>query len=169
MRRILEHSQKAEDEIRNPVSLAVVSPFPKAPAAKQSKFVNGAVNIRSTINNTRDPAYALDYADIMAKAPRRQSQIRKMGKRSPASMLLTSWSHAPFGDLEAWSDATNHDREMSFLQPIIGCIPSAPAPGRSTLDPQVGIIWKGKEGGGGYWFTANLEEGLWRGILDVSL
>ena len=129
--------------------------------------MNGAVNIRSTINATRDPAYALDYADLMAKTPRRQAQIRKMGKRSPASMLLTSWSHAPFGDLEAWSDPANHTRETNFLQPVIGCIPSAPVPGRSTMDPQVGVVWRGKDGDG-YWFTAKIEESLWRGIMDVS-
>jgi hypothetical protein len=167
MRRLLQNSQKSSDEIWNPVGLAVVPPFPKAPESRQSRLVDGAVNIRSTINAIRDPTFAQDYADLMAKVPQRQTQIRKMGKRLPASVLLTSWSHAPFADLQAWSDP-KHTREIAFLQPIIGSILAAPVPGRSTLDPQVGVIWKGKEGDG-CWFTANLEEKLWRGILDVSL
>jgi hypothetical protein len=167
MRKSLKSSQNQDDEIRNPFSIAVVSPFPETLASKQSKLVNGAVNIRNTINMIRDPMYVRDYADLMAKVPQRQCQIRDMGKRLPASMLLTSWSHAPFGDLEIWSDP-KHTRETTMLQPIIGCIPSIPMPGQSGLDPQVGIVWKGREGDG-YWFTANLEEGLWRAISDVSL
>ena len=168
MRRSLQNSQKSSDEIWNPVAVAAVSPFPKTPAQRQSKHVDGAVNIRSTINATRDPKFAEDYADLMANVPQRQTQIRTMGKRLPATVLLTSWSHAPFADLEAWSDS-KHTREPAFLlQPVIGSIPLAPVPGRSTLDSQVGVIWKGKEGGG-YWFTANLEEGMWRGLLDVSV
>lgn len=130
--------------------------------------MDGALNIRGTINAIRDPMFAQDYADLMANVPQRQTQIRTMGKRLPATLLLTSWSHAPFADLEAWSDP-GHARERALLlQPVIGSIPSAPVPGRSTLDSQVGVIWKGKEGGG-YWFTANLEEGLWRGLLDVQI
>jgi hypothetical protein len=167
MRKALKTLPKSLDEIGNPIGFAVVSPFPKGPAVKQSKLIDGAVNIRSTINMTRDPTYAQDYGDIMAKAPGRMCQMRKMGKRVPASMLLTSWSHVPFGDLEMWSDP-KHARAAALLQPVIGAIPSAPVPGRSTLDPQVGVIWKRKEDDG-YWFTANLEEGLWRRILDVSL
>ena len=115
----------------------------------------------------REPAYTQDYADIMNNAPYRQGQVRKIGKRVPVSMLLTSWSHTPFGDLEAWS-TPQHSRATTALQPVIGCIPSIPVPGRGSLDPQIGVFWKGKEGDG-YWITAKLEEELWRGILDVSL
>lgn len=151
----------------NPISLAVVPSFPKAPASKQSKLMDGAISIRSTINAIRDPMYAQDYADLMAKGPKRQCQMLDMGKRVPVSMLLTSWSHVSFGNLEVWSDP-KHTRQTALLQPVIGAIASAPVPGRGTLDPQVGVVWKGKEGDG-YWFTANLEEELWRGILDVAL
>jgi hypothetical protein len=167
MRKALKSPQKPHDEIGNPIGFAVASPFPKTPASKQSKLIDGALNIRSTINMTRDPTYAQDYGDIMAKVPGRMCQMRKMGKRAPVSMLLTSWSHVPFGELEMWSEP-KHARAAALLQPVIGAIPSAPVPGRFTLDPQVGVIWKEREDDG-CWFTANLEEGLWRGILDVSL
>jgi hypothetical protein len=168
MRKALQSSQKPCDEIRNPFSIAMASPFPQAAASKQSKLIDGAISIRSTINAVRDPSYAQDYADLMAGVPGRQCQIRNMGKRAPASLMLTSWSHAPFGDLEIWSDPKHAHEAASLLQPIVGAIASAPVPGRSTLDPQVGVVWKGKEGDG-CWFTANVEEGLWRRLLDVSL
>jgi hypothetical protein len=167
MRKTLGIQQESPDEIANPISIAVSSPFPRTRASNQSKLIDGAVNIRSTINTIRHPQYALDYADLMAQVPQRQTQMRNMGKRAPASLMLTSWSHAPFGELEIWSDE-KHSRETALLQPVIGAIPAAPVPGRSKLDPQIGVIWKGK-GGDGYWFTANLEERLWRGILDVAL
>jgi hypothetical protein len=168
MRRSLQNSQKSSDEMWNPVAVAVVSPFSKTPASRQSRLVDGALNIRSTINAIRDPIFAHDYADLMANVPQRQTQIRTMGKRLPATLLLTSWSHAPFADLGAWSGPEHTREPASLLQPVIGSIPLAPVLGRSTLDSQVGVIWKGKEGDG-YWFTANLEEGLWRGLLDVSV
>jgi hypothetical protein len=164
MRKSLASSQNSDDGIGNPFSMAVVSPFPESPSSKRSKLVNGAINIRSTVDMIREPAYTQDYADIMNNAPYRQGQVRKIGKRVPVSMLLTSWS---FDDLEPWSNP-EHSRGTTALQPVIGCIPSIPVPGRGFLDPQIGIIWKGKEGDG-YWFTAKLEGELWRGILDVSL
>jgi len=167
MRRSIQISQKPQDEIGNPFSIAVVSPFPKLPSTKQSKLVDGALNIRNTITTIRHPMYAQDYADLMAKAPQRQSQIQDMGKRLPASMLLTSWVHAPFSDLQLWSDP-ERKHKTALLQPIVGCIPVIPVPRRGTLDPQIGVVWKDGEGDG-YWFTANLEGELWRGILDISL
>jgi hypothetical protein len=167
MRRSLEDPQKLDDEIGNPFSIAVVSPFPKTSATKQSRLIDGAVNIRRHINMMRDALYARDYADLMTKVLQRQCQFRDAGKRLPASMLLTSWSHTPFADLQIWSDL-KHRREATLLQPIIGCIPLIPVPRRNALDPQIGIVWKGKEGDG-YWFTASLEEGLWHRILDISL
>jgi hypothetical protein len=172
MRKFLKNSQNpSSSELWNPVSLAIVPPFPRAPASnsRQSKLIDGALNVRSTINAIRDPIFAQDYADLMANVPQRQTQMRNMGKRLPATVLITSWSHAPFADLQAWSDSKGHTREAAFLlQPVIGAIAAAPVPGRFSLDPQVGVIWKGKEGDG-YWFTANLEEKLWRGVVDVEL
>ena len=145
MRKALQISQKPCDEIRNPFSIAMASPFPLTPASKQSKLIDGAIGIRSTINAVRDPSYAQDYADLMAGVPVRQCQIRNMGKRAPASLMLTSWSHAPFGDLEIRSEPKHAHEAASLLQPIVGAIASAPVPGRSTLDPQVGVVWKGRE------------------------
>lgn len=103
-----------------------------------------------------------DYSLLMDRAPLRQGQIRSMGKRSPVSMLLTSWSHSPFPELNVQGNSP------AFVQPIIGCLPSIPLPERYMLDRQVGIVLRGK-GNDGMWFTANVEAELWTRILDVSL
>jgi hypothetical protein len=142
MRRSLQNSQKSSDEMWNPVAVAVVSPFSKTPASRQSRLVDGVLNIRSTINAIRDLMFAHDYADLMANVLQRQTQIRSMGKRVPATVLLTSWSYAPFADLEAWSGPEHTREPASLLQPVVGSIPLAPVPGRSTLDSQVGVIWR---------------------------
>lgn len=93
--------------------------------------------------------------------------MQDMGKRIPASMLLTSWSHAPFPELEVWSDL-GQQRKPAMVQPIIGCLSSIPLPERGSIDRQIGVVWEGK-GGNGYWVTANLEHDLWSRILDISM
>ena len=82
-------------------------------------------------------------------------------------MLLTSWSHAPFPELEMWS-AMDQKRKPTMVQPIIGGLSSIPLPERGAIDRQIGVVWEGR-GGNGYWLTANLEEDLWRRIFDTSL
>jgi hypothetical protein len=54
------------------------------------------------------------------------------------------------------------------VQPVIGGISSIPLLERGALDRQIAVVWEGK-GGDGYWLTANLEDDLWRRIMDVSL
>jgi hypothetical protein len=108
-----------------------------------------------------------DYTDLMTRVPEKQCQMRNMGKRLPTSMLLTSWSHVPFGDLKVWSNP-KHTHETALTQPIIGAIPSTPMTGRSILDPQIGVVWNRKEEDV-YWVAANLEERLWLNIFDFTL
>jgi hypothetical protein len=108
-----------------------------------------------------------DYAVLMDKAPARQCQMRDMGKRIPVSMLLTSWSHAPFPELQMWRDP-DQEHAPVMVQPIIGGIPSIPLPERGALDRQICVVWEGK-GGDGFWMTANLEDDLWYRIMDASI
>lgn len=123
--------------------------------------MSGAASIRAQINTVRSQEYAQDYSVLMDKAPLRQGQIRSMGKRIPVSMLLTSWSQSPFPDVKIQGNAP------AFVQPIIGCLPFIPLPEKYMLDRQVGVVWRGKENDG-MWFTANVEEELWKRILDVA-
>lgn len=90
-----------------------------------------------------------------------------MGKRTPTSMFLSSWSHAPFPELEMWSDPDQSPRPI-MVQPIISHLPSIPLPEKGGLDHQIGIVWEAK-GRNGFWLTANLEDDLWRSIIDVSI
>lgn len=82
-------------------------------------------------------------------------------------MLLTSWSHAPFPELQMWRDP-DQEHGPVMVQPIIGGIPSIPLPERGALDRQICVVWEGK-GGDGFWMTANLEDDLWYRITDVSI
>ena len=145
----------------------VASPVSKREASKRARLFEGAVNIRNDVESVRTPAYMQDYATLMQKAPARQCQMQDMGKRIPVSMLLTSWSHAPFPELEMWS-AMDQKRKPTMVQPIIGGLSSIPLPERGAMDRQVGVVWEGK-GGNGYWMTANLEDSLWSRIMEVSM
>jgi hypothetical protein len=151
----------------NPFSIAIVSPPPRDEPSNRARLLAGAMNIRNHVEMVRDPAYMRDYATLMAKAPARQCQMKDTGKRVPASMLLTSWSHAPFPELEMWS-SPDQTRKPFMVQPVIGGLSSIPLPERGALERQIGVVWEAR-GGDGYWLTANLEDDLWRGILDVSI
>jgi hypothetical protein len=151
----------------NPFSIAIVSPPPRGEPLNRARLLAGAINIRNHVEMVRDPAYMQDYATLMEKAPARQCQMQDMGKRVPASMLLTSWSHAPFPELEMWS-TPDQTHKPFMVQPIIGGLSSIPLPERGALDRQIGVVWEAR-GSDGYWLTANLEEDLWRRIIDVSI
>ena len=151
----------------NPFTIVIVSPLPKGDASKRAKLIAGAVNIRNHVESVRTEAYMQDYATLMQKAPARQCQMEDMGKRVPVSMLLTSWSHSPFPELEMWS-GLDQKRRPTMIQPVIGGLPSIPLPEKGAMDRQVGVVWEGK-GGNGYWMTANLEDNLWCRIVEVSI
>jgi len=108
-----------------------------------------------------------DYATLMEKAPHRQCQMHDTGKRVPVSLLLTSWTHAPFSELEVLH-SPDPARKPAMIQPVIGGIPSIPLPGGASLDRQIGVIWEAVAQNG-YWLTANLEDDLWHRIMDVSM
>lgn len=163
----LERQHVSHSELSNPFTIAIVSPLSRTISSKRDQLVEGANAIRKHINEVRDPAYMADYNCLMAEAPQRQSQVRNAGSRVPVSLLLTSWLDVPFVDLETWKTTKCEGRPIT-MQPVIGCLPSIPLPERYALDRQVGIIWQ-REKNNGCWFTANLEQDLWRRILDVSL
>jgi hypothetical protein len=167
VREFLKRSQAPDAEVWNPITIAVVSPLPRLESPRAVKLLAGAINIRDHVSSVRTPQYMQDYATLMEKIPERLCQMQDMGKRVPVSMLLTSWSHAPFPELEMWSDP-GQQRKPAMVQPIIGGISSIPLPDRGVLDRQIGVVWEGKDGDG-YWLTANLEDDLWRKIMDVSM
>jgi hypothetical protein len=167
VRDFLKQTQTPDAEVWNPFTIAIVSPLPKAESPKEVKLLAGAINIRDHVASVRNPQYMQDYATLMEKVPGKQCQMQDMGKRVPVSMLLTSWSHAPFPELEMWSDP-DQKRKPSTVQPVIGGISSIPLLERGALDRQIAVVWEGKDGDG-YWLTANLEDDLWRRIMDVSL
>jgi hypothetical protein len=157
----------SDAEVWNPITITIVSPLAKAESPKKAKLLAGAINIRDHVASVRNPQYMQDWTTLMENAPVRQSQMLDMGKRLPVSMLLTSWSHAPFPELEMWSHPDQQHKPV-MVQPIIGGISSIPLPERGTLDRQIGVVWEGR-GGDGYWLTANLEDDLWRRIMEVSI
>lgn len=162
----LHNSQDSAGEFWNPISVAIVSDFPQDVGTKQKRLkrlIQGAVNVRKHIGEIRDPAYTIDYARLMEHAPKRQGQYQGMGGKLPATLMLTSWSHAPFSGLQTWSDS-GHETEPALVQPVLSCLESVPVP--RGQDRQCGICWRGKDGG--YWLTANLQDGLWGRILDVG-
>lgn len=163
----LDRSRGSNAALSNPFSIAIASPLSPTTACKRDRLVEGAVGIRHLINDVRDPAYISDYNSLMAEVPQRQSQIRGMGSRVPASLLLTSWSNVPFANLEPWHKAED-EWSPAMIQPTIRCIPAIPLPERYALDRQIGIVWEGKKNDG-CWFTANLEHDLWSRLLDLSL
>jgi hypothetical protein len=167
VRDYLQQTQILDAEVWNPFTIAIVSPFPKEEAPKRTKLIAGALNIRDHVASVRTPAYMRDYATLIERTPATQCQMQDMGKRVPVSMLLTSWSHAPFPELEMWSDPAQA-RKPAMVQPVIGGIPSIPLPEKGALDRQIGVVWEGR-GGNGYWLTANLEDDLWRRIIDISI
>lgn len=167
LRDFLKQTQPSDAEVWNPFTIAIVSPLPKVESSKEVKLLAGAINIRDHVASVRNPQYMQDYATLMEKVSGRQCQMLDMGKRVPVSMLLTSWSHAPFPELEMWSNP-DQERKPVMVQPIIGGISSIPLPEKGALDRQIGVVWEGK-GGDGYWLTANLEDDLWRKIMDVSM
>lgn len=163
----LKQTQVLDAEVWNPFTIAIVSPLRKEEAPKRTKLLAGAINIRDHVASVRTPAYMQDYANLMEKTPATLCQLQDMGKRVPVSLLLTSWSHAPFPELEMWSDP-DQARRPAMVQPIIGGLSCIRLPERGALDRQIGVVWEGK-GGDGYWLTANLEDDLWRRIVDVSI
>jgi hypothetical protein len=156
----LQNSSNSAEEFWNPISVAIVSDFPQDVGTKERRLVQGAVNIRKTIGEIRDPAYKIDYARLMEHAPKRQGQYQGMGGKLPATLMLTSWSHAPFSSLQTWSDS-GHETEPVLVQPALHCLEVVPIP--RGQDRQCGICWRGKDGG--YWLTANLQDELWSKIL----
>jgi hypothetical protein len=167
VREFLESSQKPGSEFGNPISIAFAAPCPQSTASKRNKLVQGALQIRKHVQEVRDPAYMHDYVSMMDQAPRRQLQVRGMGVRVPATLLLTSWSHTPFPEVEVWSAPEQHAREPLIIQPVVTGLPVLPFPNRYVQDRQCAVVWRGRKGDG-IWFAANLEADLWRRILDLS-
>lgn len=158
------NEEKSSAESWNPFSVAFASDFPREAGTRKALLIKGAANIREQICEIRDAAYKKDYACLMQHSARRQGQPRRMGNRLPATLMLTSWSHTPYYKLQTWADG-EHEREPSFVQPLLNCLESLPLP--RGQDRQCSICWRGSDGG--YWLTANLEADLWQRILDISL
>jgi hypothetical protein len=131
-------------EFWNPLSLAIPSHFPQNEGTQQSRLVQGAVNVRKSISEVRDPAYKEDYAKLIKHHAERQGQPLGFGNRLPATMVLTSWSHSPLDTLQMWSDES-HEREPLHVQPILNLLKPLPVP--DGQDRQFSICWKGKDGG----------------------
>lgn len=163
VRRSLQSPQEREPELWNPVTLAMIKPATFDHLTQQQRLIQGAISIREHIQEVRDPAYIQDYTALMSQAPRRQCQVKGVGGRTPVTMLLTSWSHAPFENLQVCTKSSD-DSGPVLVQPQMNVIHSLPIP--RGLDRQCAICWRGKAGG--YWFTANLEDRLWERILDLS-
>lgn len=150
-------------EFWNPLSVAIAADFPQSKETQETRLVQGAANVRQAISEVRDPAYKQDYARMMKNDGERHGQPIGFGNRLPAALILTSWSHAPIHSLQMWSEES-HEREPVHVQPFLHLMKPLPVP--DGQDRQFGICWKGKDGG--FWFTADLEDDLWRRILDVS-
>ena len=151
------------EEFWNPLSVGIASDFPQSGDSQQSRFLAGVVNMRRNINEVREPAYREDYAHLMEHAGERQGQPNGFGNRTPALLILTSWSHSPLHSLQMWSEE-HHEREPEFVQPLLHLMKPLPVP--DGMDRQFGICWKAKNGG--YWFSAAFPDDLWRRILDVA-
>src|SRR4051812_32271967 len=82
------------EEFWNPLSVGIASDFPRTEDPQQSRLLAGAVNVRRNITEVREPAYRADYAHLMEHAGERQGQPDGFGNRTPALLVLTSWSHA---------------------------------------------------------------------------
>lgn len=163
MKEFFSNPRQGVDEFWNPFSVAIASDFPQTEAGQQARLVQGAVNVRKAINEVREPAYREDYANFMKHNPARQGQPIGFGNKTPQTLILTSWSHAPLHSLPLWSEE-DHEREPFHVQPLLHLMKPLPVP--DEMDRQFGIVWRGKEGG--YWLTATFEDDLWRRVLDVS-
>ncbi|KAM0695555.1 hypothetical protein Q7P36_005915 [Cladosporium allicinum] len=158
----LQNTQKPEAEMWNPLAIAIATPADGIDRAKRQRLVSGALAIRKSIGGLRSGAFMQDYKLMMSNAPKRQGRLRGLGRKSPATLLLTSWSGAPFQTMEVWEDS-KHEREPYFVQP--GITPARFVPTRGPF-AQCGICWKGKSGG--YWLSAKMDDYLWNSIADIS-
>lgn len=167
MKDFFNDTRQGREEFWNPFTVGITADFPqKQPesSSQTSRMIQGAANVRKAINEVRDPAYRADYADMMKHNPARQGQPIGFGNALPQTLILTSWTHAPIHSLPMWSEE-HHEREPAHVQPVFRLFRPLPVP--DEHDRQLGICWRGKEGG--YWLTATFEEELWRRILDVDV
>jgi hypothetical protein len=163
VKEFFQRPREGPGEFWNPLSVAVAADSPNVKGDRQSRLIEGATNVRKAISEVRDPAYKQDYAHLIKHVAERQGQPLGFGDRLPAAMILTSWSHAPIHSLQMWSE-DHHEREPVHVQPMLHLMKPLPVP--DGQDRQFGICWKGKDGG--FWFTADLADDLWRRILDVT-
>jgi len=151
------------EEFWNPLSVGIVSDFPRTGDSQQSRLLAGAANMRRNIGEVRKPEYREDYAHLMHHAAERQGQPDGFGNRIPALLILTSWTHSPLHSLQMWSEE-HHEHEPTFVQPLLHLMKPLPVP--DGMDRQFGICWEGKDGG--YWFSANFADDMWSRVLNVS-
>ncbi|KAM0715209.1 hypothetical protein Q7P37_009674 [Cladosporium fusiforme] len=141
-------------ECWNPLVIVPVPDYPQNIAEGHSRLVQGALDIRNLIKRTRE-----SHDPVGHVASGIEEKPHGMDGRT---LLLTSWTHAPFSKQRIGRDVDNLC-EPVVVQPMLNCLKSLPVP--RGQEREIGICWKGA--GGGYWFTANLEEDLWRRILSV--
>lgn len=155
MKANLHNPQEQIAECWNPLVIVSAPDYPRGSGIAQIRLVQGAINIRTLINRTRE-----SQIEGMALA----AQIEEAAEgRQGRSLLLTSWSHAPFPQLQMGAESRDLC-EPILVQPMLNCLKSLPVPRGQARE--IGICWKGTNGG--YWFTANLEHDLWRRMEQSS-
>lgn len=88
------------------------------------------------------------------------------GCADPPTLLLNSWSHAPFQDLPLHCDAQDQQQsQVAHVQHELRYARWIPTPW--TLPRSVSICREGAEGG--YWLEANLSDAMWERLASSAV
>ena len=165
LRKYFERPPEKSD-LWNPTAGIAMSPISQTPESLQCEgIVHQALSIREQLHTNNTPTFAARILGFLNSVKRSPVSMWRGGCADPPTLLLNSWSHAPFQNLPLHCDAQDPQHlPVAHVQHELRYARWIPTPW--TLPRSVSICREGAEGG--YWLEANMSESMWESLASSA-